>query len=563
MKEYLYVLSVMLLLALSSCENLDQELEISISEDQVFSSYDYTKNRVNSIYSELQNGFTPIDDAMMASITDEAEFTIETSAVQSFNTGFWNATSNPDNAWSSYFRGIRKANQFLGSADNVDLESYRLNPSVSSQEDYQRRLAEIENWKVEVRFLRAYFYFELVKRYGSVPIITEYLTLDDNYLDYPRKSLTECIDFIVSECDSTADKLNTTVATTDLGRVTKGAALALKSRALLYAASDLYSNASWAQGYSQPELITVTGERSAKWKKAGDAAKAVIDLNVYSLSTSYSKLFEATNFSNNEVIFCRRNGATNNFELVNTPIGYDKGKSGNTPSQNLVDAYEMNDGTPFDWSNPVHAATPYVNRDPRLKISVLTNNTPYKGRPVEIWTGGLDGKGKALATKTGYYMLKYVNPTLDLLLDKTSVHSWVYFRLAEIYLNYAEALNEYDPGNTDIALYVNRVRGRAGVNMPALPVGLSQDEMRQRIRNERMVELAFEGHRLWDVKRWMIGDQILGGKLRGVEITNTGGVMTYNPIDVESRTFDSKMYFYPIPQSELNIKKDWVQNPLW
>ena len=188
------------------------------------------------------------------------------------------------------------------------------------------------------------------------------------------------------------------------------------------------------------------------------------------------------------------------------------GHSGNTPSGNLVDAYEVkvddNTAVPFSWSDPDMASNPYATsgataRDPRLFANVIVNNSTYKNRTVELWTGGLDGAGKALASRTGYYLKKYVDENLNLLLGNTSVHTWDLIRLADVYLWYAEALNEYSPGNTDIATYVNLIRQRPGVDMPPVSSGLSQDQMRQVIRHEREVELAFEGHRIWDLRRWM------------------------------------------------------------
>src|SRR5690606_16635724 len=216
---------------------------------------------------------------------------------------------------------------------------------------------------------------------------------------------------------------------------------------------------------------------------------------------SYQTLF--TTFTSAEIIFARRQAANNTFEIANYPIGYDRGQSGTTPSANLVDIYEVTEGStavPFDWGNPAHAANPYANRDPRLAFSVLTNNVAFKGRNIEIWNGGLDGKGRDQATRTGYYLRKYIDPNLNLVNNTTSVHTWIFIRLGEIYLNYAEAINEADPGNTEIAKdYVDRIRQRPTVAMPALPTGLTQEQMRERIRQERQVELAFEGHRIWDV----------------------------------------------------------------
>lgn len=335
---------------------------------------------------------------------------------------------------------------------------------------------------------------------------------------------------------------------------------------LLYAASDLFNTTTWAAGYTNPELISLTGDRQARWKAAADAAKAVIDLagTGYALSGNYRNLFITNSYTLPEVIFSRRNGASNDFEKANYPIGYDLGNSGTTPSQNLVDAYEMANGTAFDWNNPVHAAAPYANRDPRLGLTVILNNTTYKSRAVESWAGGRDGRGIVNATKTGYYLKKYVNENQNLLTGTTSVLSWNIFRLAEIYLNYAEALNEASPGNADIKTFVDRVRARPGVVMPPLPTGLSQAEMRARIRNERRVELAFEDHRGWDIRRWLQGPPYLGAPLRGVDITkNADGSFLYKPTVVEERIFEPKMYLYPIPQGELNASKGLLQNPGW
>jgi hypothetical protein len=555
MKSKNITVAILVSLYIVACTKLDRQYVTTLSERQVTQNFTNTSNRVQSVYSYLPLGFLYIDGAMMASATDEAEHTLETSNIQNFNTGNWNAVSNPDDVWAKYYVAIRNANLFLESADNVNLDQWKLNPAL--QATYTTNLALIQKWKYEVRFLRAYFFFELIKRYGGVPLITISLSIDDR--DRSRDPLANCIKFISNECDSAALNLPVTPVNTDLGRVTKGAALALKSRVLLYAASDLFNTSSG----SNPELVSIVGgDRTAQWKAAADAAKAVIDLGAYSLSSNYSNLFSSTNYRNAEVIFATRSGPSNTFEMASSPIGFDLGHSGTTPSQNLVDAYEMTDGTPFDWNNPAQAADPYSNRDPRLGMSIITNNSVFKTRPVEIWAGGRDGKGIPNATKTGYYLKKYVNPDLDLLLNTTSVHTWVLIRLAEIYLNYAEALNEYDPGNPDIKLYVDAVRARPGVNMPGLPAGLSQSEMRERIRNERRVELAFEDHRFWDVRRWMIGPSTEGVSLMGVDIQENGPAsFTYTKVNVENRSFDPKMYLYPIPQGE--VANGLIQNPLW
>lgn len=571
MRRYIYiVLSVIAFGMLGACEkNLDTGLRMNLSEEQVYLDYNRTMSRGMSAYTYLQEGFANVNGAMMASTCDEAEHTLETSTVQRFNSGAWNQYDNPNNVWGNYFRGIRLANDFLSNTDSVNLDFWKLDPAPNQQLAHRTKLADLKMVKYENRFLRAFFYFELVKRYGGVPIITEVIKLNDNFSSVPRNTLEECIHFITNECDSAAANLPSVSATADLGRATKGAALALKSKALLYAASDLFNTP--PAGYAHPELVSMpAGNRTARWQAAADAALAVINLRTYSLATNYRNLFRT--YNSPEIIFSRRNSVSNTFEGASFPIGFDGGNSGTTPSQNLVDAYEVIVNTtttkPFDWKNPVHAANPYLNRDPRLDASIITNNSLFLGgktssRAVECWTGGKDGNGVPLATKTGYYLKKYVDEALDLLNNRTSVHSWIYIRYAEILLNYAEALNEVRGPVAEVYTNVNAVRNRLGVAMPSLPVGLTQTQMRDKIRNERRVEFAFEDHRPWDVRRWMLGETYFNVPLRGVQITNNAGVFTYTPINVENRTFESKMYLYPIPQSELNIMKEWVQNPGW
>ena len=559
-----------LLLLVNACDSiLDREVVLSLTEEDVLTLYNNTQSRAVAIYNYLPSGFRCVDGAMMASASDEAEYTLETSSIQMFNVGSWNAKNNPDGgSWWNNFRGIYLVNHFLANSDNLDLEMYRLNPDDIGHEQYQNRLDNIKRWKYEVRFLRAYFYFELIKRYGGVPVITRPVEIGDSF---PRNTLDSCVNFIVKECDDIAWGLPVKYTEQEnLGRATRGAVLALKSRVLLYAASDLFNSPEkWASGYANKDLISVKPiDRKERWKRAADAAKNVIDLTDagYALSNNYQGVFRS--YTDAEIILARRDGASNDFEKANYPVGYDLGNSGNTPSLNLLDDYEMLDGTAFDWNNKNHAANPYRGRDPRLAFTILSNMTKFNGRPVECWTGGRDGKGVPRATKTGQYLLKYIDPELNLLEGRTSVHTWVLIRLAEVYLNYIEALNEYQPAHSDIKIYYNKIRQREGIKMPELPDGLDQDAVRQKIRHERRIELAFEDHRLWDARRWMIaadnekGKGVLNIPLRGLEILNRGGVPSYTPIEIEKRNFEPKMYLYPIPQGDLDIA-GWSQNPLW
>lgn len=556
-------------LLLSSCNPiLDREMMLTMTEKQALESYDVAQKRVNGLYTYLPNGFSPVGGAMMAAASDEAEYSVASSSVHMFNNGSWNPLNNPDNVWTYYYQGIRQATLFLETADQINMERYKLDPQ--NQADYEMRMANIERWKYEARFLRAYFYSELVKRYGGVPLANELMDMDTDYRNIPRNTLQECIDFIVDECGQVAPHLPAVYQASDMGRVTRGAALALKSRVLLYAASELFNNPVWAQGYERQDLISLSGvDRQTRWENAAKAAGEVLwgaDVAEagYKLSGNYQSLFRS--FSDNEIVLVRRNGYDNSFEKSNYPIGADQATGGTAPSGNLVDAYETTGGRTFSWKDPSMAARPYENRDPRFAATIMPNNSTFQGRPVECWEGGADGPDKNNASKTGYYLLKYVDPELKLLQGQSAIHSWIIIRLGEIYLNYAEAMNEaYGPDGKGIygksaREAVNEVRGRVG--MPEV-LADSKEEMREKIRHERRVELAFEDHRFWDVRRWMTAPDDLNAPLEGVKVTRLSyNSFEYQSVEVESRSFKRSMYFYPIPQNELNIT-GWPQNPLW
>ena len=556
-------------LLLSSCNPiLDREMILTMTEKQALESYDVAQKRVNGLYTYLPNGFSPVGGAMMAAASDEAEYSVASSSVHMFNNGSWNPLNNPDNVWTYYYQGIRQATLFLETADQINMERYKLDPQ--NQADYEMRMANIERWKYEARFLRAYFYSELVKRYGGVPLANELMDMDTDYRNIPRNTLQECIDFIVDECGQVAPHLPAVYQASDMGRVTRGAALALKSRVLLYAASELFNNPVWAQGYERKDLISLSGtDRQTRWENAAKAAGEVLwgaDVAEagYKLSGNYQSLFRS--FSDNEIVLVRRNGYDNSFEKSNYPIGADQATGGTAPSGNLVDAYETTGGRTFTWKDPSMAARPYENRDPRFAATIMPNNSTFQGRPVECWEGGADGPDKNNASRTGYYLLKYVDPELKLLQGQSAIHSWIIIRLGEIYLNYAEAMNEaYGPDAKGIygksaREAVNEVRGRVG--MPDV-VTDSKEEMREKIRHERRVELAFEDHRFWDVRRWMTAPDDLNAPLKGVKVTRLSyNSFEYQSVEVESRSFKRATYFYPIPQNELNIT-GWPQNPLW
>ena len=549
-----------------SCEDyLDKNIVTTQNEEFTFASYSNAVTVAYAVYADIPNGFSEIwgsnGSALLASATDESEFAVQTQNVQKFNLGSWTPSNMPDNPFSKYYAAIRKAYNFIDDADIIDYSDVKDNPSQPGI--YEARLEDVRQLKTEMQLLRAYFLFELIKRYGGVPLVSERFDKDKDKMEIQRASLKDCVDEIVRVCDDCAAILPAKQPDTELGRLTKCAALAIKAEVLLYAASELWNNSSWAGGYSNPELISLpAGDRAARWKDAADAAKAVIDLEDeagYALDT-YASLFGANGFKSSEIIFCRRQSASNSYEKVNLPISYDQVTGGNCPTQNLVDKFQMTDGSDFSWDNPAQAANPYAGRDPRLDAFIVTNNSYFKERNVECWTGGRDGAGVRNATPTGSYVKKYVNPNINLLNGQTAVHTWVIIRLAEVYLNYIEALNEYSPGHADIKKYYDAIRTRAG--MPGLPAGLSQAQVRDIIRRERAVELCFEGQRFFDLRRWMQGD-VLGSPVNAVEITKSGDSFTYKPYKLEDRAFSPQMYFYPIPQSEINKMPHWVQNPLW
>ena len=555
--SYIYIsAAISIAFTLSSCNGfLDREEDSFIDKTATFDSYNRTKQYLTYAYTLLPDGLNRFSrEAMLASATDDAEFAIESAEIQQFNNGSWNALNNPDDVWNRYFSGISKCCTLLENTNHVNLDISRLDPD--KQVEYANSLKDIRMWRAEARFLRAYFHFELLKRYGPIPIVTSTLSINGNYENTPRPTMKEVVDFIAKECDIAADTLELTPwrnVNDAFGRATKGAALALKSRLLLYAASPLYVDFGDTNEANKPTDV-------ALWKSAADAAKAVIDLNQYELASSYADLFK-NDFQNKEYIFVRRYAANSDFEKSNFPVSFG-GKGGTNPSQNLVDDYEMLDGTPFDWNDPAKAAQPFENRDARLGATILMNMAPFKGKKVATYPEGADASPNPNATKTGYYLRKFLNEDVNIQTGgSSSGHVVPLFRLAEIYLNYVEALNECDPTNPDIALYLNKVRNRASLpNVSAL----SQEQMRTVIQHERRVELAFEEHRSWDVRRWKIASSTLGAPLMGVQIERKPlGGYTYMPVKVEQRVFQPKMYWYPIPQSEVLKLKQWKQNNGW
>jgi hypothetical protein len=483
------------------------------------------------------------DGAMLASGSDEAVNSNLNSSINIFNNGTWSSVRTINNVYSTMYEGLRKVNLFLVEAPTAVI----IPQDGLSLEDDVKRL------RGEAFFLRAMFHFELISRYGAVPLATRVFERDEN-LNLPRNTYQECVDQVVRDCDSGIVMLPTWTqswSTSTRGRATKTAALALKSRMLLYAASPLNN----------------TSNDIAKWQLAANVAKALIDSNKHSLITPYTNIF---NFGaaqyNNEVIFATQALNRNDIEINNAPISYDGAKGRTNPTQEFVDAFEMTNGKAItDATSGYNAANPYNLRDPRLALTVNYNGRLFKSISVDTYVDGKDGLGKNVnATKTGYYLRKFLSEaaTWNQASNTNARRPWVVFRYAETLLNYAEALNEAQGPVADVYKYVNAVRQRAGVAMPVLPPGLTQTAMRDRIKNERRVELCFEGHRFFDVRRWKQGELYLNKPVTGMRITrNANGTFNYNRFQVENRVFTAKNYLFPFSQNDINRQPALAQNP--
>src|SRR5580692_8992038 len=491
MKKIYIILGFATMISGLSCKKvLDLQPTNSFSTGAVWSSPALVQTFVNEIYSEAVPAFK--DGGFgWGSQTDELfsnfNWCNENQYVQGQATPDNQSSSFPlnysttINFWPTLYSTIQKTNTYFQNIGQLD--------TVGNG-------ALITSMTAQVHFLRALCYFELLKRFGGVPLITKVYTADDTQFTETRDSWDSTSAFIQSEIAAALPGLPATAPSGQEGTATTGAALALKSRLLLYAAS--------------PEFNT--SNDMTRWQAAADAAQAVINMSQYSLyatSTTYGKIF--TDFFNPEVIFARVYGnvLSDRYNTVYrdlSPNGYN-GYSAYNVLEQMVEAFQMNDGSTFSWSNAAEAANPYQNRDPRFYADILSNGASFQGRPAQFWLGGLDSKLSSLspwnASKTGYTILKMVDSTYNFNIQPYSPAQWIVFRLAEIYLNYAEA--EAELGQTGTALtYLNMIRTRAG--MPAVTSGGGADLI-AKIQQERRIELCFEGHRYFDLRRWGIAEQ--------------------------------------------------------
>ena len=557
-KKTTYILAAML--AASSCSYLefDETNGYSPKED-IYKYFDKTKEMLTNVYSYIPQDFGSLDGAMRDCASDDAIFGNTGAQIYTLTNSSWSAVNTYDNAFSLY-SAIRSANDFMDNVEGVDLSRF------STDANYENWMAQLKYFGAEARALRAFYFFELAKRYGDIPMPLKVLTVKE-VNDIPKTPFDDVVTFIAKECDECAAILPASYQTepySETGRVTKGFCIALKTKALLYAASPLHNG---------------NGD-TAKWKRAALAAKELIDLNLYSLD----RADKCNNLNSPENIFVRINDKSSSFENVAFPLRFMQGKRSNAaaciyPTQNLVDAFQTVNGHYVELKSGGFTSTdpkfdpkkPYSNRDPRLARTVLTNGAVFKGSVIETFNGGKDaGEMSTGATPTGYYLKKYVieNTSFDPNAGASFKHHWVVFRYAEILLSYAEAMvgtfGSPDYKDSEFTMSaaeaLNMVRANAG--MPAVTTK-NRDKFTDELRNEWRVEFAFEDHRFWDVRRWKTGAETQR-EIYGVEITVNSSASSYRQVLCQTRFWHNRMLLYPIPQTELTKnEKLKPQNAGW
>ena len=551
--KYLCVLGLGLF-SFSSCDKFEGEPLDRNQEENIWSSQDPTGNKayqfLHGIYLQIPDIHNRINNSYLDSSTDDGVPSFETGIgtnVNAFRNGGISPSNVVDNQWKRNYTGIRRANIFLNNIDDVFLKA-ELEP-------------ERIKWKGEAKFLRAFYYFELAKRWGGVPLVGNKVFSEKDDVNTAKSTFDEVVQYIISELDESLELVSDVKQITDaeVGRINKGIVKALKSRVLLYWASPLNNH----------------NNDIDRWKAAAAAAKEVIDLGSYDLNNNFNDIF--TDLKNKEVIFASPSGKNEGIEWNNSPVGYAydnnfaHGKT--SPSQNLVDAFLTMNGLPINEDANYDPQNPYINRDGRLAATIFYNGSRWLQRDVETFDGGLD-KPNLLnrpQTKTGYYLRKFLGNFEESGKFQGTQHGFVLIRYAEILLNYAEALNEVDfnANKKEIEQLIFKLRKRAGIyegdGRYGLPADLTQESMRKLIHNERRIELAFEEHRFWDLRRWKEAEVYLNQPIEGVDIiSKDDGSLKYIRKTVMESMFDaSRMYWYPIPLNEFYSNTKLEQNPNW
>ncbi len=536
MKKIIY--SLIMLLAMMSCS--EDILELSpldkLSENDVWNNEDLIELYVNSSYNAVGHGFQFAFWSSFSGEThlvhDAGSWMVMKGEITPDNVGQPYDLAPPFNYWGSAYSSIRKINVFFQEIQEAPVEAAKKDLMIG-----------------EMKFIRAFIYAHLIWRYGGVPVIEDVFELGEDF-QVSRDSYDDCVDFIAGELDEAISLLPPTQPDSEKGRASANAAKALKARVLLYAASALNN----------------PGNDRGKWEKAANASEALLNAG-YSLYDDYQNLFLQ---ETNEIIYARYFTKSNSAREINLFNGRNgsEGQGGNCPSQNLVNAYEMTNGElPYIEENGqlvVNPASgfdpenPYVNRDPRFYETVLYDGAVWMGRETETFDGGKDSPASSTqpwnASRTGYYLKKFLPPDLPPVGSADMPTApFIFFRYGEVLLNYAEAM--FELGEEDIAReYLNKIRSRSSVQMP--PVTASGEELREKIYHERRIEMAIEGHRFFDVRRWKIAMETENKPLLRMQIIkNADGSKSYEmkPVSLDLvRNFETKHYLLPIPRVEID-----------
>lgn len=527
-KQFIQLLFCLALIFCSACNKdfLNKGPLDQYSDANVWTDSTLIMRYVDGIYGSIHSIYDDGGDWLPMDITDEGKSARSFSTCNQVNNGQYNSADNIyQSRWESNYANVRKCNQFIAHLEQLPLS-----------EGLKKRLTG------EVQFLRALNYMQIYFLFGPFPIVDKVLTLDDE-LSIPRGTTEQCVDFMKKDLAAAAAALPVQYsASTDLGRVTKGACLGMECRLLL---------------------------NQKDYAGAAAAAKAVMDLGVYHLfEGGYAEMFYPENDDNVEVIF-NKEYAGDQSNQVHSLDAYDNssfftGFSSliDVPTQNMVDYYEMTNGQTTAESGSYDPEHPYQDRDPRFYASIIYDGATWLGNNMDLIKGSKYNP-TSRPSPTGYMLRKFLNPDYNFK-DKsnTNYQNCIMLRLGEIYLNYAEA--EFKLGNTEEArIYVNKIRTRKGVDMPEIPAGQMTWEKYVR---ERTVELAFEGQRFNDIRRWEQGPQLIGAEIKSMLVQQSGGKRQYTVTSLEKRFFDPKMYYFPIPKMELNkypAGKVLEQNPGW
>ncbi len=619
-KIFNYLLSISIFWSLlASCTTegvglLDKTESGDLTEERVFSDGNYANDFLTDIYRRIPNGF--YENVYLDAATDIGESRPWWGWVNSVHTGAYNSTDLPGRLkrWADYYAAIRACNKFLEKIDSVPIDSEQ---AISNDSIRRAR-------KYEAVALRAYFYTELVRCYGGVPIITKTLTQDSPELYSPRATLQEMKEFITKECDLAADSLVARQVGSDYPRMTSMVAKGIKARFLLHVASQLFNNNVDATGApTTAETPWSWGQYDKQhWKDAADAALDVINSpdgkyklvektensNFFGSKVTYPGSGKAMGFyyvfilrSNDEVFINHPyKGNTNELEKWQLPGSFNTGgdASYTLPTYNYAAMFENKDGIPVYLTdeygfpqmdgngefriNPsanFDSQKPYDNRDSRFYHSIYYQGAKFGGREINVWRAEDGRKGKEYQVgygMTGLFLRKFLDPKNVTIGTKEitgqTSHSYPIMRLTEFVLAYAEAMNEYledGADRVDVIRELDKIRKRA--DMPDTKTTFERNgwnttnkaQMRKFIRNERTIELAFEDNRFYDIRRWKIGVETQKTVYAHDVILNNDGTFTYKIIPWERRLFQAKDHLLPIPQGEINNNENLEQNPGW